>query len=258
MAMAGNVTFGDGVQLTCPASSRFLDMYGGLYGGGSYAVSSYLCDSIGGEVLVSTLDFWCFSCGDGFYALDHGSSNGAPGWAGVANISCLPCPHGGACVGGGVFSTRGYWGATAAGEVTFAACPPEYCCDGGPVSPCVALDSCATSRTGALCASCKPGFVETFGSAECVAHERCSHEQALAWIVIVLGLLVSAWMQLTLVSGVWLFKGQPTGKFKLIIYFAQVRCVQPEPQCGYDACRVLCCVSCVQLSLCFGYSICRV
>jgi hypothetical protein len=51
----------------------------------------------------------------------------------------------------------------------------------------------------------------------------CGRDKALAWPAIVAWVVVSAVLQLTLVSGVWLPPtGGPSGRLKLAIYFAQV------------------------------------
>lgn len=77
---------------------------------------------------------------------------------------------------------------------------------------------------GPLCGDCAPGYVESLGSPYCRAVDRCEEDKRVMWPGIAVGLLVSAFMQLTFVSGVWLVgKGVPTAKMKVVIYFTQVR-----------------------------------
>ncbi len=187
--------------------------------------SSY-CLGGGGEVLVSTLAFQCVVCPAGQYSLAGGSSNGTAGAA--ANFPCLPCPVGGVCAGGVVGATPGYWGAADVASpslsVSFTVCPAGYCCDGSAASPCVGLSPCGGHRAGALCGDCAPGHVESVGSAQCVPASACGPDSAVLWVVVVMGGVIAAVLQLTVVSGVWLPSGlHPSGKMKLAIYFAQVR-----------------------------------
>jgi hypothetical protein len=225
----GNVTIGPAVALQCPVASAFVDSLGGLYGPGAYIITSGACSVASApaqqtsfEVLVSSLQFQCNPCGPGFYSLDAGASNGST----VTNITCLPCPSGGACTNGSVLATPGYWGAAGTANlnkvVTMAECPPGYCCSGTSAAPCSAVDSCVPSRTGSLCSDCVSGFVEGLGSATCTPLGDCSRDTALVWPVLVGAVFASGVVQLTVVSGVWLVHGRATGKMKSVIFFVQV------------------------------------
>ncbi len=183
-------------------------------------------------VLASSLEFRCVPCAPGTYSLAHGASTGGPGPQAVTNLTCLPCPTGATCTGASVTPRPGYWGAPSGSgpggggaTLAFAPCPTGYCCDGSAGAPCGTPGACAATRTGPLCGDCLPGYAAGLGSAECVARGRCAADQRALWPAVALGLLVSAAVQLTLVSGVWLCKARPSGKMKLVMYFAQVLCV---------------------------------
>jgi hypothetical protein len=222
--LAGNVSFAPDNVLVCPAGNQFQDMYGGLYQGGNVLVpqsfqptGQSLCPAF---VLASMLQFSCTHCGSGAYAAAAGRSSGVPGAA--LNPGCQPCPEGAVCADGAVTAAPGYWGAVDNGtaSVSLVPCPKGYCC---PASPCASVGDCAGNRVGVLCGDCAPGFVEGLGSPACVPTPACPRDAGLIWSVLVLGTLASAALQVTFVSGVWLARGPPTGKMKLVIYFAQVR-----------------------------------
>ena len=225
--LAGNITMGSNVLLTCPQGSNIVDTYGGLYGLGSYPIQSDYCgttDPQANTVLASTLQFTCTQCGPGQYTMFAGSSEGSPGTA--PQYPCWPCPVGGTCANGVVTAVPGYWGARGldpTAQVDFAICPEAYCCD-GKAAPCSTMDACQGNRTGLLCGGCREGYGEVLGSAECVAVGDCGPgEQALAWVVVLVALVGMALAQFTVVSGVWWCHTAPTGRMKLGIYFAQVR-----------------------------------
>ncbi len=224
---AGNVTFSLGTLMTCPVGSNFIDNFGGLYGPASYPAVSSFCMG-GGSILVSTLEFQCVVCPPGQYSLVGGSSNGSAGSA--DNSPCQSCPVGGVCNGGAPAAAPGFWGAAShvsprPHDALFAVCPAGYCCDGSELWPCVGMNPCSGHRGGPLCGDCKPGFVVPVGSAYCVPWTTCASDKPLLWVAIAAGELVSAVLQLTVVSGTWMLNpSAPDGKMKLVIYFAQVRC----------------------------------
>jgi hypothetical protein len=251
MPQVGQVTTGPGLGLSCPTSSNFLDAFHGLYGPGTYPITSPLClssDPQLDQVLVSTLSFTCVVCTVGTYSVRAGGSSGAPRQA--TNFPCLTCPRGATCVDGLPLATVGYWGASdpATGVVTFALCPSGYCLGSSPQgnsssssSSSSTVNTCAGQRGGALCADCGPGFVEGVGSPLCVHLSACSKEMPGVWATIVVAILGLALVQLTCVSGVWLpshtapagkarrvvlqllpVHGFPTAKTKLALYFFQV------------------------------------
>jgi hypothetical protein len=128
--LAGNVTIGDGVQLTCPIGSNFQDTFGGLYSSGAFKITSVHCNTTvvgwNNVVKASTLQFECVPCSSGYYSLSGGTSNGQPGQS--DNFPCLPCPSGGDCGTQTVRAKPGYWGAAdLAGTVSFTVCPSGYC-----------------------------------------------------------------------------------------------------------------------------------
>ncbi len=242
------MTLPPGVTLQCPEASAFVDSFGARFGPGAYPSHTAACDD---PVLVSSFAFQCNPCGPGLYSLDSGARDGPR----VSNVTCLPCPSGGSCTDGTVTATPGYWGTAehaggsdspgAPRRVVLIQCPPGYCCSGTPAAPCSSVDSCAPTRTGTLCSDCVQGHVEGLGSATCTPLSSCRLDQALVWPLVVGFLFVSALVQLTVVSGVWLVQGRATGKMKSVIFFAQVRPPACRPQvatathCAYPAPTVL-------------------
>ena len=110
--------------------------------------------------------------------------------------------------------------------VSFALCPSGYCCDDDADSewPCVAIDGCAGGRVGQLCGQCGVGLVEALGSARCLQSDSCVVDVPVVWSVAVVGVLLAAWLQLAVVSDVWLASREfPSGTLKLVGYFVQVR-----------------------------------
>lgn len=218
---AGNITFADDSLLLCPDGSSFEDSFNGSYGArGATPVPSHLCntsDQGPGHILQSRLQFSCFTCRSGQYTVVGGNSTGAPL---EASGGCQACPLGGACPGGSITTTAGYWGAGSP-SVSFALCPVGYCCN----SPtCTGLAGCVGARTGQLCGGCQEGYTQAVGSEHCVPTSRCVEHRALVWSGVVLGLLVAAAFQLTLVSNVWVARSRtfPSGKTKLAVYFFQM------------------------------------
>jgi hypothetical protein len=80
----------------------------------------------------------------------------------IGASGCHACPPGSRfnCSGASLGAAMQHWAAKPApqalGEVAFARCPPNFCCDqpGG----CAATDECAHQRTGVLCSTCADGF----------------------------------------------------------------------------------------------------
>lgn len=138
---------------------------------------------------------------------------------------CEKCPPGGQCSADNILAVAGQWGAPSAdGVVTFARCPPGYCC-GARAWPCTERSSCAGNRHGQLCGDCLPGFVESIGSEQCVAVSTCTMTGKAAIVgVSFVVFIAAALVQLVPVSGVWMpSKTFPSGKAKLVVFFAQVR-----------------------------------
>jgi hypothetical protein len=84
---------------------------------------------------------------------------------------------------------------------------------------------CQHTPAGQLCGACETGAVLALGSQSCVSVSECDGLSiGVVWLVLILGCMVAAWVQLALVSDVWLpAKGLPAGKLKLVVYFAQAR-----------------------------------
>lgn len=156
-----------------------------------------------GPVILRGVRVACAGCAAGQYGLGAGSVTGFDA-AGVVNVECLPCPYGGACVGGAVTPLPGYWGAvvgrapaggaSGAGSgdtVAFTVCPAGYCCGGDDgASPCVALAACAATRAGQLCGDCAAGHGEAFGGPGCVPDADCNDA---GWAVPAFALLAAAY-----------------------------------------------------------------
>jgi hypothetical protein len=68
-----------------------------------------------------------------------------------------------------------------------------------------------------------PGYAEALGSTQCRAVAHCPQDRRLFLAVVVPALLLVGVLQLVVVSGVWVgVKSAPSGRVKLLIYFAQV------------------------------------
>ncbi len=101
-------------------------------------------------------------------------------------------------------------------------------CDGSPQWPCLDPSSCAGHRAGPLCGRCIEGFAESLGSEQCVEVVECPKDRALLWPGFMVVLMFAAVAQLSLVSGVWKpSMSFPSGKAKLVIYYAQARRCTP-------------------------------
>ncbi len=228
--------------------SIFVDVYDGLYQSSNVTVPAPVplpvlnCPSY---VSASMLQFACIPCSVGSYAVAGGHSDGTP--AGAVNPTCLPCPTGGQCLTSGVAANPGFWGAAdnSTGVVSFVGCPSGYCC---AQAPCGGMGVCAGNRVGGLCGACEPGYVEGLGSPDCVPAASCAGDAAPTWVALVAGILVAAALQVTTVSGVWLAAGVPTGKMKLVIYFAQVCVCGQEGGGGLHAC-------CMSAPFCFVHAL---
>ena len=98
----------------------------------------------------------------------------------------------------------------------------RYCCDNTRF-PCTSMSSCAGNRHGPLCGDCAPGYVDNLGSAVCGPVASCASDRKVVWVIVVSALLVVGAVHLTVVSGVGLAASKaPSGRLKLVIYFAQV------------------------------------
>ena len=87
------------------------------------------------------------------------------------NIKCKQCPAGGNCIGGIVKAKSNFWGYKTNTSITFAHCPPGYCCDS---NNCNSYDSCHGNRTGTLCGRCPKGMSDSLFSSQCIPNTNCS------------------------------------------------------------------------------------
>ncbi len=226
---AGKIGFDSSTLFSCPVGSNFQDTFNGLYGLGAYPARSPYCsdDTVEGtgKVLVSALSFQCTVCPSEQYSLFGGLLNGSTRLP--TNYPCQQCPVGGTCIDGIVSAAPGFWGAPGIATplvVRFSLCPDGYCCDGSKSWPCSSINPCAGHRSGVLCGDCAEGYVESVGSSQCTTVSACTKDTVVFWSLALLGELFTSLLQLTAVSGVWLPSPQhPSGKMKLVIYFAQVR-----------------------------------
>jgi hypothetical protein len=231
VSQAGKVTFYT-TNLLCPSASNFQDLIGGMYGAQAHSAHSTFCNSgkeSETEVLASSLSFACVLCPYGFYSMFAGSSNGSVG--NTIDFPCLACPNGGVCANGAVTATPGRWGAAnSTGSVAFAVCPAGYC-DAADVptltdvrlKQSVVMNNCSGHRSGPLCGDCAGAFVEAVGSARCALLSTCDTQATTVWLFGAGAVLLSAVLQLTMVSGVWLASPRaPNNKMKLALYFFQV------------------------------------
>ena len=215
----GNITFTAGSLLTCPADTVFNDAYNGLYGAGAFVVSAPTANCQQYPTLQTRLLFSCLQCDHAQYTLRAGASVGAPN--ATNGVTCDACPTGGVCLDGSLVATAGYWGGVdSAGVVTMALCPGGYCCD---ENPCTGFAVCLGHRVGQLCGSCAQDHVAAIGAEGCVPVSNCDSEQAMVWLGVVVAAVVSAFLQLGLVSDVWFPATDfPSGRLKLVVYFVQV------------------------------------
>ena len=87
------------------------------------------------------------------------------------NIKCTQCPRGGNCVSGIVKALPNFWGYKTNVSITFAQCPPGYCCNS---KDCVRYNSCHGNRTGTLCGRCPVGMSDSLFGSQCTPNTECS------------------------------------------------------------------------------------
>ena len=87
------------------------------------------------------------------------------------NVKCMQCPRGGNCVSGIVRARPNFWGYETNASITFAQCPPGYCCNS---KDCVAFDSCHGNRSGTLCGGCPIGMSDSLFGSQCTSNAECS------------------------------------------------------------------------------------
>ncbi|XP_046848223.1 uncharacterized protein LOC124441801 [Xenia sp. Carnegie-2017] len=87
------------------------------------------------------------------------------------DVQCMQCPRGGICSGGILSSQPNFWGYRSHSSITFAQCPPGYCCN---LSHCPTYKGCQGNRTGTLCGRCLKGMSDSLLSTSCTLNGNCS------------------------------------------------------------------------------------
>ncbi|XP_046848069.1 uncharacterized protein LOC124441649 [Xenia sp. Carnegie-2017] len=87
------------------------------------------------------------------------------------DVKCMQCPRGGICNGGVLSSRPNFWGYKSRSSITFAQCPPGYCCN---LAHCVTYNNCQGNRTGTLCGRCLRGMSDSLFSTSCTLNSDCS------------------------------------------------------------------------------------
>ena len=109
----------------------------------------------------------CEKCSPKTYALERSQFI----YNTTKNIKCTQCPRGGNCVNGIVKALPNFWGYKTNSSITFAQCPPGYCCSS---KDCVSYDSCHGNRTGTLCGRCPIEMSDSLFGSQCTPNTECS------------------------------------------------------------------------------------
>ena len=109
----------------------------------------------------------CEKCPPNTYALERSQFI----FNSTKNIKCTQCPRGGNCVSGIVKALPNFWGYKTNASITFAQCPPGYCCNS---KDCVSYNSCHGNRTGTLCGRCPVGMSDSLFGSQCTPNTECS------------------------------------------------------------------------------------
>ena len=185
--------------------------YGGYYSAGNGPAT------VVPTVLVSTLSYACRAC-------PRGAHSPLPPMLGGRATNettigtCLTCPYGSRCEGGGMVATRGFWGSSS-GELSAFRCPTGYCCG---AELCDSINGCSGNRSGVLCGDCAPGFVQTIGSTACRATVACGAADA-AWFIpgaLLLAVLYALFVRDKGRAGAR--GGWPLNAVQPIVYFYQI------------------------------------
>ena len=113
------------------------------------------------------MDISCDKCPPKTYALERSQFI----FHTSKNVKCMQCPRGGNCVSGIVRARPNFWGYKRNASITFAQCPPGYCCNS---KDCVSYDSCHGNRTGTLCGRCPEGMSDSLFGSQCTSNAKCS------------------------------------------------------------------------------------
>ena len=105
------------------------------------------CDNYEYVIYCTYMYITCEKCPPKTYALERSQFI----FNSSKNIKCAQCPRGGNCVSGTVKALPNFWGYKTNASITFAQCPPGYCCNS---KDCVSYNSCHGNRTGTLCGRC--------------------------------------------------------------------------------------------------------
>ena len=130
-------------------------------GGATYNVNS------------TSQNFYCQRCGEGFYSLERGRSEGL---SVVKGSSCSACSYGASCFKG-ITSKTNFWGYMSSDHpptLRFIPCPHEYC-HRYPKRRTSDYNSCYGNRTGVLCGRCSKGYTEDLFTTECREEAKCSN-----------------------------------------------------------------------------------
>ena len=125
------------------------------------------CKSYEHTMTCSYMYITCEKCPPKTYALERSQFV----FNSTKNIKCNQCPRGGNCVGGIVKALPNFWGYKTNALITFAQCPPGYCCNS---KDCVSYNSCHGNRTGTLCGRCPVGMSDSLFGSQCTPNTECS------------------------------------------------------------------------------------
>ena len=129
--------------------------------------SQKTCKSYEHTMTCTYMYITCEKCPPKTYALERSQFI----FNSTKNIKCTQCPRGGNCVSGIVKALPNFWGYKTNASITFAQCPPGYCCNS---KDCVSYNSCHGNRTGTLCGRCQAGMSDSLFGSQCTPNTECS------------------------------------------------------------------------------------
>ena len=129
--------------------------------------SQKTCKSYEHAMTCTYMYITCEKCPPKTYALERSQFI----FNSTKNIKCTQCPRGGNCVSGIVKALPNFWGYKTNASITFAQCPPGYCCNS---KDCVSYNSCHGNRTGTLCGRCPVGMSDSLFGSQCTPNTECS------------------------------------------------------------------------------------
>ena len=125
------------------------------------------CKSYEHAMICTYMYITCEKCPPNTYALERSKFI----FNFTKNIKCTQCPRGGNCVSGIVKALPNFWGYKKNASITFAQCPPGYCCNS---KDCVSYNSCHGNRTGTLCGRCPVRMSDSLFGSQCTPNTECS------------------------------------------------------------------------------------